>query len=93
LVYVAECQGLYKIGYSIRPTSRIASLQTATPFPVTLLGTIEGGKEVESWWHHHFKAKRVRGEWFALDAADLALLLASDEFFESPHGDWAESGL
>jgi len=91
LVYVLECNGLYKIGFSCQPRQRVAAIQTSNPFPVVLVGTVEGGRAVEYSWHTHFHSKRVTGEWFALTEADVALILASDEHFESPHEEnWSQ---
>ena len=58
--------------------TRIASLQTAHPDPLTLLRTVEGGVETERFFHKHFAALRVRGEWFTFTAEMLTLAVPPD---------------
>lgn len=53
-----------KIGLSVDPAKRLASLQTASADPLKLLGTIEGGRDKESALHCQFSAHRLSGEWF-----------------------------
>lgn len=68
--------GPIKIGKAANVAARIASLQTANPYPLTLLGTAAGGIERERELHERFAADRLHGEWFA---PSLALL----DFIES----------
>jgi Meiotically up-regulated gene 113 len=83
-VYIAKCQGYYKIGYTGGdPRKRIAELQTGNPFPVEYMGSISGSLEVEDALHERFAHKHVRGEWFALNDADLRdILSVKDPEFE-----------
>lgn len=75
-VYIMECGGYYKIGWAqSNPRKRRSLLQIGSPFPLTLVGVIEGSRMVESDWHDTFAGKRVRGEWFALTTDDVACIL------------------
>ena len=74
-VYVMECGGYYKIGLSATPRVRCSSIQVGNPFPVTLIGVAEGSDYVEAEWHAVFRAKRVRGEWYALTDEDVSRIL------------------
>lgn len=53
-----------KIGMSNNPKKRQASLQTGSTESLLLLGTIEGGRDVERSLHERFAEYRIRGEWF-----------------------------
>lgn len=79
LIYVAECNGLYKVGYSAKVTERMRSLQTANAHTVTLVGTIEGSLSDEAQWHWLLAKSRVRGEWFRLTPDEVALILGMDD--------------
>ncbi|WP_109808386.1 GIY-YIG nuclease family protein [Sphingosinithalassobacter portus] len=56
--------GHIKIGWAKDPTKRIASLQTAQPQQLKLLGVIPGSLKAEREVHALFSQARVRGEWF-----------------------------
>ncbi len=76
VVYLMRCQGIFKIGFAKTLLQRFNSIQTGCPFTVRLLAVIEGATyDTESFWHEQFKAKRMHGEWFELDANDVALFL------------------
>ncbi len=66
--------GRIKIGYCRRGglDKRIATLQTASPVPLTLLATVSGTREREAALHARFAECRAHGEWF-----DPALRLVS----------------
>lgn len=53
-----------KIGYSNSPESRIQSLQTGSPVPLKIIGTIAGGQDVEKKLHEMFSRDHSHGEWF-----------------------------
>ncbi|MGP5722781.1 GIY-YIG nuclease family protein [Corynebacterium casei] len=55
-----------KIGFSDSPESRMKSMQTGSPVPLELLGTIPGGQDVEMELHERFKSDRSHGEWFRM---------------------------
>jgi prophage antirepressor-like protein len=61
-------RGYYKIGKSKDPKIREATLQAEVP-TIELLHVIE--RDIETYLHNKFKAKRIRGEWFNLSKADV----------------------
>lgn len=79
MVYIIRMNGLYKIGWSTRPLERLKALQTGVPYELELVGTIEGDLAAERIWHHLFRDKHVRGEWFALAPEDVKAILAIDD--------------
>lgn len=72
-----------KIGISNNPTYRERTLQSEEP-EITLIFKVETYAFVEEWVHYVFRDKRVRGEWFELDEADVARVsqeIVTAEFF------------
>jgi hypothetical protein len=70
-----------KIGISVDPNKRLASLQTGAPVGLRLLWTAPGGRPLEQHLHGHFAERHVRGEWFdfsGCDAVDLIEQAASE---------------
>ena len=61
---------LFKIGFSKSPTYREGTLQSKEP-KVILYRKWIALQKYESKLKNQFKAKRKRGEWFALDQSDL----------------------
>lgn len=66
--YVIKSQGHYKIGKTVNVKSRLQHYATHC-FEYELL--CEWPLDVEEDLHNYFKSQRVRGEWFALTAADV----------------------
>jgi hypothetical protein len=62
-----QATGAIKIGYSKNAKKRLASLQTATPHQLVLLGTVQGGLEHEAALHERFAQYALQGEWFKGD--------------------------
>ena len=56
--------GQIKIGIAVDPNHRIKTLQTGSADRLELLGTMPGGRELESELHDRFAETRVGGEWF-----------------------------
>ncbi len=56
--------GAIKIGYTNNAKKRLVGLQTATPDPLVLLGTVYGGIDVEADFHRRFANYALTGEWF-----------------------------
>lgn len=65
-VYFAQsvAGGPVKIGHSNDPEARVASLQTAHADTLRIIGTIPGGRAVETALHASFADDRIGGEWF-----------------------------
>jgi len=54
-----------KIGFTAGDVeTRIQSLQTSHPYPLTLLATMQGDRTYEKSLHERFKKFRLQGEWF-----------------------------
>lgn len=66
----------YKIGLAAHLESRLKSHQTSSPFDVRLAVAyfVPNMRAEERTLHALFADKRVRGEWFKLDRADLELI-------------------
>ena len=70
-------QRLVKIGYSKNPLGRLASIQTACPFAVSIHWQTEGGALLEDALHRHFADYHSHGEWFNFPAGQNAAELIS----------------
>ena len=57
-------EGPVKIGHAKNPASRLRELQAGCFETFNLLRVIEGDVLSEKFLHRHFRAQRVRGEWF-----------------------------
>lgn len=74
-VYIMECAGAVKIGIAHHLTQRLADLQTANPFDVTIAHSIQVKNKreairIERTLHSRFIAFRLKGEWFAISVRD-----------------------
>ena len=79
-VYVIECAGRVKIGLANDPQQRVRDLNTGSPDPATLYAhRVYANRltahEIESRMHRLLRAKRVKGEWFDVPAAEAWALL------------------
>jgi Meiotically Up-regulated Gene 113 (MUG113) protein len=68
-LYFIQCgdDGPIKIGVSHDPSARLRALQTASPYPLTLLwvhGPLEDAPGLELRLHKRHAAIRLQGEWF-----------------------------
>lgn len=77
-IYIAEdhaIPGCLKIGFSIKPQVREATLQAQKP-TINFIRVERGTTKHERMLHEHFKDRRVRGEWFriSVEEAEEALL-------------------
>ena len=79
-VYLLQTEHGYKIGKSVNPKSRIASLRTASSFKIHVLAVIYASKmgALERALHASFASKKIRGEWYLLDEADIAYIVGLD---------------
>lgn len=60
-------QKLVKIGFSVKPNSRLKSLQTSFPYKLSVLYKTKGSTQKEKLAHEKFKNHRLKGEWFNID--------------------------
>lgn len=65
-VYLIGCKEnkTMKIGYSKDIKSRLTSLQTSSPYQLTVLSNIKGSKNLEKNLHKEFGYLRINREWF-----------------------------
>mgnify|MGYP000940126279 CR=1 FL=1 len=77
-VYFIEAigTGLVKIGYAADTSVRIPTLISGTPFPLTLLFVLPGGKSDELQYHRQFGHHHHYNEWFRMEG-DLADFIAA----------------
>lgn len=73
-VYLLRSEiGLYKIGRSKSPLDRVEQLKCGIPIELELLHSVscEDYFRAEAELHRRYAPKRVKGEWFRLDAEDV----------------------
>lgn len=73
-VYLMKSGKRHKIGRANSAGRREYELSIQSPEPVKLVHSISTDDPVgiEAYWHNRFKDKRRHGEWFELNAADVA---------------------
>jgi len=76
-VYLIKCGSLYKIGRSVSPEKRIRGMQL--PLAAKVIATFEttDAAALEKRLHRAYKAKRKRGEWFALTPDDVTAIMGA----------------
>lgn len=67
-IYAILCMDRVKIGFSKRPTERLAVLRGTCPYPVYLLGVKPGTKAEEKAVHATLAHIWTHGEWFQMIA-------------------------
>lgn len=75
-LYVIGSDSLYKIGRTIRPSKRLAALQSSSPIflKFALVVVVEQVQECEKEMHRLFSRYRTKGEWFKLEEGELSRL-------------------
>ena len=73
-VYLLKSGRYYKVGRSNSAGRREYEVGLQLPEPARLIHRIptDDPPGIEAYWHRRFAEKRGNGEWFALDAADVA---------------------
>lgn len=73
-VYLMKSGKFYKIGRSNAAGRREYEIGILLPEPLQTLHTIrtDDPNGIEEYWHKRFAAKRKKGEWFELNAADIS---------------------
>lgn len=66
-------RGEYKIGRTNLVDRRVSEIGVTSAIEHTLIHEIKTDDPVgvEAYWHNRFTDKRMRGEWFKLNAADV----------------------
>jgi len=87
LVYIIECDGFYKIGFTRNSIEdRVRSFQHGNPHKISIHSTFMtfDAYRLERFLHEKFVQYRVRGEWFKLtDEAISKIPLLVYEFTQS----------
>ena len=84
--YFIQCNlgGPIKIGWTGRtPEERLKDLQSASPWPLTIIGTIQ--RDVEKDLHLRFAHLRTHHEWFRNESELLRLLKNHQDVVYTPH--------
>jgi hypothetical protein len=73
-VYLLKSGRHYKVGRSNAVGRRERELALQLPERATVVHSIKTDDPIgiENYWHRRFESRRLNGEWFALDRADLA---------------------
>jgi len=72
-VYLMLFGAEYKIGSSNSVERRFREIRTQMPYEGKIIHSISTGDPdgIEAYWHSFFKEKRLNGEWFKLNSADV----------------------
>ena len=73
-VYLLKCGKFYKIGKTNTAGRREYELAVQLPekFKTVHVIRTDDPSGIEAYWHKRFETKRRNGEWFDLDALDVA---------------------
>lgn len=63
-IYVIQCGGHLKIGYTQNLSQRLHALKTSNAQEIELIGSFSGTKSDEKKLHQQFAHLRAKGEWF-----------------------------
>ncbi|HEX5282248.1 MAG TPA: GIY-YIG nuclease family protein, partial [Micropepsaceae bacterium] len=85
VVYLLRAGEYFKIGWAKILEKRIRSIQSCVPEELELIHAIPAQDPLatEAQWHHRFRNKRTRGEWFKLTPEDIAEFRAGSG--DDPH--------
>jgi hypothetical protein len=74
VVYLLKSGANFKIGRSNDLMGRLSQLRTGQSGALVLVHTIatDDPPGIEAYWHRRFAARRIKGEWFKLDSADVS---------------------
>lgn len=63
--FIGSEAGPIKIGYSLRPETRLRDLRLGSPVALDIMAAVEGSPSMERAYHALFAEHRLHGEWFA----------------------------
>ena len=77
-IYILKADDHYKIGKSVSPRQRLATHFASSPFLLDVVAQehVNDHSRVEHLLHRMFEGKKLKPEWFTLDAADVETALA-----------------
>lgn len=89
MVYFISAGGWHpiKIGYSLDPLIRCATLQAGSPVVLGIQAMLPGNQRLERHLHRRFAAGRLESEWFDAMTPGLDRLIEAARHFE---GFWPE---
>lgn len=86
LYFIAETpRSAIKIGWSLDPCRRLATLQIGNPRKLRILGLIAGTPYLEDKWHGRFRHLQLRQEWFRGDRELIEAIEAERTHSAKPH--------
>lgn len=84
MIYFIRNGNYIKIGVSVDPWKRLASLQTGNPEPLELLAIMPGSNDLEIGLHRAFGQFMKQGEWFQINDRLLTFIkIIKDTFPDS----------
>lgn len=91
MIYYAQAggrRGPIKIGHTARLALRLTAIKTASPYPISILATEDGGVVVEHTRHVAFAKDRLNGEWFKPSRSLLCHIATLEPYVQPPrrHG-------
>jgi Meiotically Up-regulated Gene 113 (MUG113) protein len=92
-VYIVNCNGIYKIGYTMDSVaSRVSNIQMSNPNKVRLVCSIpsQTASTLERELHQRFRDRRVRGEWYQLTRRQVEALQYDARVAQHEHFKWAQ---
>ena len=87
MIYFARCgnDGPIKIGHTTTAlSSRVSFLQVGCPWPISIIGTMEGGPADETSLLRKFAQINMRGEWFHPAAELLGFIAINAQQYTQP---------
>ncbi len=84
-VYLFKCHKFFKIGYTSKhPVERLAQINHANPYPVTLsfYAELPNAAEVELHLHKQYQHRNVKGEWFLLTPQEQTEIIETLNSYE-----------
>lgn len=97
-IYAIECDGYIKIGKTISPRKRFASIQGCNPHELEYLGDVILTADFEQYIHDYLKNHNHRLEWFkksneVMRLVDMIVGKRADELRKLVAPDWMQQFL